>query len=166
MEDKNTFISFTIIVSVLNILLLYILLSGLNSYLSNISNFQTNQKLSNELNQLTNEFKIKTNIKLENLDVLRSRYNQSTSISGYLEQLVFKTNEKNTQLYKSSVLSTDENQFTMEVILYGSFESNARVIKSIEEELPLTEITESSVEISGNYIKSRLILKVLIDKND
>jgi hypothetical protein len=166
MEDKYTFISFTVIASILNILLLIMLVTGLNFYISNIRNYQLNETLNQELSSITNEFKIKTSTQVKDSTQLKARFNSTTSISGYLEQLVFKTNEKNVQVYKSSVLNTSETEITMEIILYGSFESVGRVIKEIENELPLTEITESSIEISGNFIKNKLILKILIDKND
>jgi len=54
----------------------------------------------------------------------------------------------------------------MEITLYGSIESIARVIKEIEEELPLTEITESTIEVNGKLVRVNLKLRILLNQND
>jgi len=74
MEDKYTFISFTVIASILNILLLIMLVTGLNFYISNIRNYQLNETLNQELSSITNEFKIKTSTQVKDSTQLKARF--------------------------------------------------------------------------------------------
>lgn len=166
MEDKKLFITFLSITTCLNLFLVYMLIKGLVFYIGNLQNIQNSKKLSQEFKYLFDQYKINTNIERQDLSILKNRYSGTTSISGYIEKLVFKTNEKNVQLYKNTVLSNNEKEIIMEITLYGTFDSVSRVIKEIEEELPLTEITGSTIEVSGNLYKANLNLRILIGQND
>jgi len=164
MEDKKTFNSFVILTSILNLILVYMLIKGLNYYIGNIRSEQNNQKLLNEFNNVYNEYSIKSKFEIKDIPLQKNRFSSSTSIAGYIEKLVFKTNEKSIQLYKNTVLSTTDREIIMQVTLYGTFDSISSVVKEIEEELPFTEITESTVEVSGKLYKVNLNLRILVDQ--
>lgn len=166
MEDKKVFLSFLAITLLLNIFLLFMLVKGLNFYIGNIKTIQNTQNEISEFKKVYDEFKVKTSTERGDLTRFKNRFSSTTSIAGYIEKLVFKTNEKKIQLYKNTVLSTNDKEILMEITLYGTFDSISRVIKEIEEELPLTEITESSIEVSGSLVKVNLNLRILLNSND
>jgi len=166
MEDKKLFITFISITAILNLFLFYLLIKGLLFYVNDFQNIQNSQKLFQDFKTNYDQYKINTNIQKQDLTVLKNRYSGTTSISGYIEKLVFKTNEKNVQLYKNTVVTSNDKEIIMEVTLFGTFDSISRVIKEIEDELPLTEITGSTVEVSGKLYRVNLNLRILIGQND
>jgi len=166
MEDKKTFTAFLIITLVLNVVLLILLVRGLVIYINNVQILNKNNLLVIEFNSLITELKYRIDSPKTDLSILNTRFNSNTSVASYIEKLSFKTNEKNVQILKNLIISSSENEIIMDLQLYGSFKNIVTIINEIEKELPLTEIQESKIEISGDESKISMKLRILIDKND
>lgn len=164
MEDRKLFYTFTTVGVLLNSVLIFLLVNGLSIYLENIKNFESNKNTIKALDQEIDQFNINTSKPLQDSNILKNRFKSTTSVSEYIEKLVLKTNEKNIQIYQSTILSSLDKEINMELILYGTLDGISRTINEIEKELPLTEISNSEIEISGQYVKVKLNLRILVDQ--
>jgi len=162
MEDKKTYYSFLIVSSILNIFLVYLLIKGLIIYINNIQIYQKNISISQEFNNLISDYQNKIEKPKYDLQKIKNRYEPTTSVSTYMEKIVFKTNEKNVQIYQNTVLKSSDKEIVLQLVLYGTFDGISTVINEIENELPLTEITSSEIEVSGDFIKDKLILRIVL----
>jgi biopolymer transport protein ExbB/TolQ len=164
MEDKKTFLVFIILGGILNLILIILMIRGLATYLSNLSNIEKNRASNEEFNNLTRDLIYKIDVERPNLSKLKEKFNSETSVSSYLEKLTIRTNEKNVQLYKNTILSSSDNEILMNAVLYGTLTSITSIVEEIENELPLSEITNSTLEKEGDYFKANLSIRILIDK--
>jgi len=166
MEDKKTFLAFIIITSILNISLLVLFIRGLTIYISNLQINETSKLKISEFNSLINDLKYRINSPAKDVTILKDKFNSQTSVASYIEKLSFKTNEKNIQILKNVVILSSSNEIIINLELYGNFENIVNLVKEVENELPLTEIQESKIEINNQVAKVNLKIRILIDQND
>lgn len=166
MEDKKLTYTFIIFSGVLVMLLVYICILGIIKYIENVQTINNNEKIISNFNRELEVYSTKTTREINEIPILKERFKTNLGIADYMEQLTRSTNEKNVLIYNNTVKSINSEEIVLEIILYGTLESVTRVIYDIENELQLTEINESKIDFTGNFVQTTLNLRIIQRQND